>query len=299
MSKLLYVAATLALFLSCSPKRTGPGDDDDDGSNGNNGSNGIGSACASDIVKAGNVPLDIYIMLDQSSDDRHGRRWQQVDDGDRARSRRSSSSPTSTAMSVGMRLLRDRDLRAAPPAPTTMHRRPPTAARPRAVRASKAAASAPRSSRPRCTAATRAPRATTRRQRRDRAAARRGERDHELDRHATRRRPARRPSAGVAGRARSRDGVGARTHAGDAVVAVLATDGEPERMRARRNVPTSTRSPRLALAAHAEASCTFVIGVTRHRQPRRTSTASRRPAAPTRRSSSTPAATSTSSSSTR
>ena len=79
MSKTIYLAAVLALVLSCSPKRTGPGGDDDDtGSNGN-GSNGLnGSACASDMITAEAIPLDIYIELDQSSSMADDSKWTSV-----------------------------------------------------------------------------------------------------------------------------------------------------------------------------------------------------------------------------
>jgi len=77
MSRSIYFAATLALVLSCSPKRTGPGDDDD--GNGSNGSNGLnGSACASDMVTAQAIPLDIYIELDQSTSMGDSNKWTSV-----------------------------------------------------------------------------------------------------------------------------------------------------------------------------------------------------------------------------
>jgi hypothetical protein len=78
MSKTIYVAAALALVLSCSPKRTGPGDDDDNGNGHNDGGNGFGSSCASDMITAQQIPLDMYVMLDQSSSMSDDNKWMSV-----------------------------------------------------------------------------------------------------------------------------------------------------------------------------------------------------------------------------
>jgi len=65
-----FVFILIAGLVSCGPAtRNGShGDDDDSGSDGG-GSNGLGdgSACAASMVKADQVPLDMMIMLDQSS----------------------------------------------------------------------------------------------------------------------------------------------------------------------------------------------------------------------------------------
>ena len=77
MSRSLCVVIALALLVSCSPKRSGPGDDD--GAGGSNGSQGLGgSACASDTVTAQNIPLDIYLMLDQSLSMADASKWPSV-----------------------------------------------------------------------------------------------------------------------------------------------------------------------------------------------------------------------------
>ncbi len=79
MSKAIYVVAALALVLSCSPKRTGPGDDDDGSGNGQtDGGNGFGSSCASDTITAQQIPLDMYVMLDQSSSMSDDNKWMSV-----------------------------------------------------------------------------------------------------------------------------------------------------------------------------------------------------------------------------
>jgi hypothetical protein len=78
-SKLIWFAATLSLFLSCSPTRRGASGDDDDGNGSGSGSgNGFGSACASDTVTAQQIPLDIYIELDQSSSMSDDSKWTSV-----------------------------------------------------------------------------------------------------------------------------------------------------------------------------------------------------------------------------
>ncbi|HEY3806920.1 MAG TPA: vWA domain-containing protein [Kofleriaceae bacterium] len=79
MSKAIYVVATLALVLSCSPSRRGPGSgDDDDGNGGGDAGNNIGSSCASDTITAQQIPLDIYIELDQSSSMSDDNKWSSV-----------------------------------------------------------------------------------------------------------------------------------------------------------------------------------------------------------------------------
>jgi hypothetical protein len=70
MSKMTFFVAALAVAFSCGPTRHAPGGDDDDNNGGTDGGNnmgsGIGSSCASDSVTAMSTPLDMYIMLDQS-----------------------------------------------------------------------------------------------------------------------------------------------------------------------------------------------------------------------------------------
>jgi hypothetical protein len=77
MSKLIYLAAALA--LSCGPTRHAPGDDDNGGGDGgNNQGSGLGSSCATDTVTAMSTPLDIYIMLDQSGSMMMDNKWPNV-----------------------------------------------------------------------------------------------------------------------------------------------------------------------------------------------------------------------------
>jgi hypothetical protein len=78
MSKTLCGVAALALLGSCSPKRSGPGADDDGSGTGSGSDNQFGSACASEMVTAQSVPLDIYVMLDQSLSMADASKWTSV-----------------------------------------------------------------------------------------------------------------------------------------------------------------------------------------------------------------------------
>jgi len=63
----LSVFVVLVAFAACGPNnRDNFGDDDGHGDGGNHGG-GSGSACATSVVKADKIPLDLYVMLDQST----------------------------------------------------------------------------------------------------------------------------------------------------------------------------------------------------------------------------------------
>jgi len=64
MAKLGFVV--LVAIAACGPSRNGNGDDDGH-SDGNTSGTVDAPACATSIVKADKIPLDLYIMLDQSS----------------------------------------------------------------------------------------------------------------------------------------------------------------------------------------------------------------------------------------
>lgn len=66
MAKLL-VFSLLVAITACGPNRNRPGDDDSSGGDGgNNNGNVDAPACATSVVKADKIPLDLYVMLDQS-----------------------------------------------------------------------------------------------------------------------------------------------------------------------------------------------------------------------------------------
>src|ERR1700710_2665300 len=58
--------AILIVFAACGPATRGNGDDDGNHSDGNTGG-ADAPACATSVVKADKIPLDLFIMLDQSS----------------------------------------------------------------------------------------------------------------------------------------------------------------------------------------------------------------------------------------
>ena len=77
MSKQIFVA--LVLITACGPSRNGIGGDDD--ANGNGGVDA--PACATSVVSAQKIPLDLFVMLDQSSSmsdsvSGGGTKWQSV-----------------------------------------------------------------------------------------------------------------------------------------------------------------------------------------------------------------------------
>ena len=66
MAKLSAVLLLVAI-TACGPStHHGPGDDDSNGDGGNQGTTDA-PACATSVVKADKIPLDLYVMLDQSS----------------------------------------------------------------------------------------------------------------------------------------------------------------------------------------------------------------------------------------
>lgn len=66
MAKLYFVV--LVAIVACGPNRKGTGGDDDDGhSDGSTSGTVDAPACATSVVKADKIPLDLFIMLDQSS----------------------------------------------------------------------------------------------------------------------------------------------------------------------------------------------------------------------------------------
>lgn len=74
MSNAARIAAALLILSACGPSnRNSPGDDDSGGGGGGGtdggggGGGGGGSSCASETVTAEQIPLDMYVMLDQSS----------------------------------------------------------------------------------------------------------------------------------------------------------------------------------------------------------------------------------------
>ncbi|MBV8756788.1 MAG: VWA domain-containing protein [Deltaproteobacteria bacterium] len=67
MAKLSALLLLVAI-TACGPSnRSRPGGDDSHGDGGNNGNTVDAPACATSIVKADKIPLDLYVMLDQSS----------------------------------------------------------------------------------------------------------------------------------------------------------------------------------------------------------------------------------------
>jgi len=66
MAKLFGILLLVAI-AACGPSnRSRPGDDDSSGDGGNNQGTVDAPACATSIVKADKIPLDLYVMLDQS-----------------------------------------------------------------------------------------------------------------------------------------------------------------------------------------------------------------------------------------
>jgi hypothetical protein len=65
MAKLCFVV--LVAITACGPSRNGTGGDDDGHSDGSTSGTVDAPACATSIVKADKIPLDLFVMLDQSS----------------------------------------------------------------------------------------------------------------------------------------------------------------------------------------------------------------------------------------
>jgi hypothetical protein len=65
LSKSTVLAGLLVLATACGPNRSS-GNGGDDGTDGNNNGGGDAATCASSMVKADKIPLDLFIMLDQS-----------------------------------------------------------------------------------------------------------------------------------------------------------------------------------------------------------------------------------------
>ena len=287
------VFGLVVFCVACGPASKRGGDDDGNGVDGSTGS-GVGSSCATSMVKAEKVPLDMYVMLDQSGSMSDtvaggGTKWTAVTGAltsvrAAARPRRRVGRHAVLRRAAGRRERVHRCYRArtdadcgatacGPCIPGIVH-----------LRGSSAAA-----------AATRAPPPTTRRPAVEIAPLPGvGRPDHASIGGRTRRPPARRRRRRCKARSITRRR-GRRAHAGDVVVAVLATDGDPSECDTDAR-PTSTRSRRPAATGDAEDPHVrdrrrlVAVEPQRHRRGRRHDR---------RRSSSTPAATSTSSSSTR
>ena len=221
--------------------------------------NGFGSSCASDMITAQQIPLDIYVMLDQSSSMSDDNKWTSVTD---ARSATFVAQPGLDGISIGLGYFA---VQTPPPSCSTRRLHDVDtdcgSARVRARASAQTDRSCLGASASIAAGATRAHVDRLRDAcRRDRAAARRRPRaiTCSMGMHSpTTGTPTVQALTGALPHATSR---GRSAHAGDAVVVVLATDGEPDDA-ARPKTSRASKSVATMGAAGSPEVLTFVIGV--------------------------------------